>query len=117
MHMPPPQVLPFIANILEVSIDALFGTADPAIEEEAEVQKEEVQEANSLDKWKQELRELEKEFYHIKIHQAKTMPEEVKVVLEWGEKLLSVAKKQQDELLILQTELATIREVLSLLRG
>jgi hypothetical protein len=37
-------------------------------------------------------------------------------VLNCCEQLLAIAKQQQDELLILQTELATIRKMLTLLR-
>lgn len=119
--MPPPQVLPVIANILEVSIDALFGAAQREVfveqaEKEVFVEEEEVQEA-SLDKWKQELNILEKDFYYLKVSQDKALQEKDLPVLDCCGKLLGIAKKQQDELLVLQTELTTIREILSLLRA
>lgn len=113
IHMPPPQVLPFVASILEVSIDALFGTkqAELVIEDEPPVQE------NALEKWKEELSALEKDFYYLKITQAKALKDEALPVMGCCEKLLDLSKKQQDELLVLQTELATIRKMFSFLQG
>lgn len=113
IHMPPPQVLPFIARILEVSLDALFGTDTTDVTKEY-IEKEE--EENAFQVWKQELETLERNFYKLKISQSKTMPEPALAALDCCEKLLKVAKKQQDELLILQTELSTVREMFSLFR-
>lgn len=112
LHMPPPQVLPFIARILEVSLDALFGTntTEDVVERYTE------EEENAFQVWKQELQTLEKDFYKLKIRQSKTMSDAALATLDCCEKLLKVAKKQQDELLILQTELSTVREMFSLFR-
>jgi transcriptional regulator with XRE-family HTH domain len=106
LHMPPPQILPFIANLLDVSIDALFGTVK---EEREEVAEERTESEGEVKQWKQELEAVENDFYRIK---ATTSPnKEAKPAFECCEKLLRLSKKQQDELLILQTELATIRSL------
>ena len=108
LHMPPPQILPVIAEILQVSIDALFGVevAEPTVAEEP-VEVDEVKE------WKQELDALEKKFIYLKASQSKELKSEA---VDCCEALFDIAKKQQDELIVLQTELSTIRELLSLFR-
>ncbi len=109
LHMPPPQILPVIADILQVSIDALFGVQEvaevpvAAAEQEAEV--------DEVKEWKQELETLEREFIYLKASQSKSIESEA---VNYCEKLITIARKQQDELIVLQTELATIRELLSL---
>lgn len=128
LHLPPPQVLPSIAEILEVSIDALFGknpatgffsgdTADYAEETEEAVTAEPAG-PDIVKEWKHELESLEREFVYWKGSRANELSKEsaAKVAVEFADKITELAKKQQEELVILQTELATIREVLSFFR-
>ena len=125
--MPPPQVLPFIAEILEVSIDALFGKNtvagifagdSAAVEEAEETIAAEPAGPDIVKGWKNELEGLEREFIYWKATKAAEIPKESAAVMaiEFAEKITELAKKQQDELVVLQTELATIREVLSIFR-
>lgn len=109
LHMPSPQILPAIADILEVSIDALFG-----IEEILPLEEE--QEQGTITAGKQELEQLEKKIVVWKATHTNDAQEFAEPV-EYCERLLGVAKKQQDELMILQSELASIREILTLLKG
>lgn len=106
LHMPPPQILPFIANLLEVSIDALFGTVK---EEKEEVIVERTESESEIKQWKQELEAIENIFYRLKVTTAQNI--DARPAVECCEKLLRLTKKQQEELLILQTELATIRSL------
>ena len=109
LHMPPPQILPVIAEILQVSIDALFGV-DEVVEEPVVAEPVELDEVKE---WKQELENLEKEFINLKVAQSKELEGEA---VRYCDKLFSIAKRQQDELMVLQTELSTIRELLSLFK-
>ena len=109
LHMPPPQILPVIAEILQVSIDALFGV-DEIVEEPVVAEPVEVDEVKE---WKQELEILEKEFINLKVVQSDQLEGEA---VRYCDKLFTIAKKQQDELMVLQTELSTIRELLSLFK-
>lgn len=112
LHMPPTQILPAIADILEVSIDALFGKAE--VEEELTVEAPHTEEEPiSLKEWKLELEKLEKEFIDWRIRHATTHDAPVQLLANQCEKLLELAKVQQEELVILQTELSTIRELIS----
>lgn len=108
LHMPPPQILPFIANLLEVSIDALFGTDK---EEKEEVVIERTESEGEIKQWKQDLEAIENIFHKLKV--TTTQNKEAKPAIECCEKLIRLTKKQQEELLILQTELATIRSLFS----
>ena len=112
LHMPPPQVLPAIADILEVSIDALFGVEDkPAIEEESVG-------SNVIEEWKKELEQLEKEYIIWEAEQEGIADENLsKPFAPYCEDLIVLAKKQQHELLILQAELRAIRKMIAVLRG
>ena len=107
LHMPPPQILPAIATILQVSIDALFGK-----KEEVKVVKEELDQ-NLIKEWKEELAVIEKEFVNWKVRQETQMP---LPLVACCERLIKLAKSQQEELLVVQTELATIRELIALFR-
>ena len=66
---------------------------------------------SEIKQWKQELGAIENDFYRLKITTAQN--KEAKPAVECCEKLLRLTKKQQEELLILQTELATIRSLFS----
>lgn len=112
LHMPPTQILPAIADILDVSIDALFGKAEVEEELTAEAPHTE-EEPISLKEWKLELEKLEKEFIDWRIRHATTQDAPVQLLANQCEKLLELAKVQQEELIILQTELSTIRELIS----
>ena len=131
MHMPPPQVLPVIAQILEVSIDALFGfgkdaPVDTASEQatfdfdlaEEERAQAELQGPDVVREWKQELESLEREFIYWKASKENEMRKgtAVAMAVEYADKVTELAKKQQEELTVLQTELATIKEMLSIFR-
>lgn len=112
LHMPPPQVLPAIADILEVSIDALFGIEDKKVLEE------EAAGPNVVDEWKKELELLEKEFILWEAEQEEgfAVTAEKKIASNC-EDLIVLAKKQQHELLILHAELRAIRKMISVLKG
>lgn len=113
LHMPPTQILPAIADILDVSIDALFGKEETAEEEPtAKAPLTEV-ESQTLKEWKLELEKLEQEFIHWRIRNATSQDAPVQLLTDQCEKLLGLAKAQQEELIILQTELSTIRELIS----
>lgn len=127
LHMPPPQILPTIAEILEVSIDALFGKASPpgnttATMEEAEDDTATVAAEPAgpdvVKEWKQELENLEREFLYWKASKDSELLKGtvVGMAMEYADKVTELAKKQQDELVVLQTELSTIKEVLNLFR-
>jgi transcriptional regulator with XRE-family HTH domain len=115
IHMPPTQMLPAIADILEVSIDALFGK-----EKQAEAQEEiytkgttAEEEAPTLKEWRQELAQLEQDFIYWKARHANATEVPVQGITEQCQKMLGLAKAQQEELVVLQTELNTIRELMS----
>lgn len=112
LHMPPTQILPAIADILEVSIDALFGKAEVVEELTVETPHAE-EEPISLKEWKLELEKLEKEFIDWRIRHVSTQDAPVQLLVNQCDKLLELAKVQQEELVILQTELSTIRELIS----
>lgn len=113
LHMPPTQILPAIADILEVSIDALFGKEEAA-EEEVMPETPLAEDVTlTLKEWKLELESLEKEFIHWRIRHATSQDAPVQLLASQCEKLLGLAKAQQEELVILQTELSTIRELIS----
>lgn len=105
--MPPPQILPAIANILQVSIDALFGKKEeaPAISEELD--------QNLIKEWKEELEKIEKDYVSWKVRQTESPMAQL---ITCYEKLLRLAKNQQEELLVMQTELITIKELITLFR-
>jgi transcriptional regulator with XRE-family HTH domain len=113
LYMPPAQVLPAIADILKVSIDALFETEETT----AVIDKKEVVPQGELEQWKRKLESAEKELYFLKTNQDTLVLERAMPVIGCCKKLLEVARKQQDELLVLQTELTTIREMFTLLKG
>lgn len=113
LHMPPTQILPAIADILEVSIDALFGKEETAEEELAVDTPHAIEESLALKEWKMELDSLEKEFIQWRIRHATSQDAPVQLLASQCEKLLELAKSQQEELVILQTELSTIRELIS----
>lgn len=126
LHMPPPQILPVIAEILEVSIDALFGkksfedmatTDAEAVVEEETVRPEPVG-PDVVKEWKQELELLEREFIYWKARQGKELIKEKDAsrAVEFADRVADLARKQQDELIMLQRELATIKEILSIFR-
>jgi transcriptional regulator with XRE-family HTH domain len=107
LHMPPPQILPAIASILQVSIDALFGKKEiiPAISEDLD--------QNLIKEWKEELEKIEKEYVSWKVRQKeRPMPQ----LIACCDKLLRLAKNQQEELLVMQTELITIKDLITLFR-
>lgn len=108
LHMPPPQILPAIAGILQVSIDALFGKK----QEEVQVVKEELDQ-NLIKEWKEELEKIEKDFVNWKVRQETQAP---LPLVTYCDRLIKLAKNQQEELLVVQTELATIRELIALFR-
>lgn len=112
VHMPPPQILPVIAEILEVSIDALFGKEETALEASPE---ELAQDA--VKEWKQEMEKLEKTYIYWKAANEASLGKEEALLVDFCERLLALGKNQQDELVVLQTELSTIRELLSMFKG
>ena len=118
LHMPPPQVLPVIADILQVSIDALFGKETIEEAEEEETLHSEPAGPDVVKEWKQELDSLEREFIYWKASRGNdsTKGTAVAMAMDYADKIMDLAKKQQDELMVLQTELATIREMLSIFR-
>ncbi|WP_017730835.1 helix-turn-helix domain-containing protein [Nafulsella turpanensis] len=112
LHMPPPQVLPAIADILEVSIDALFG-----VEEKAVVEAESL-DPQVIDEWKRELERLEKEFILWGAAQEEGFIDmTTQSFATCCEDLIVLAKKQQHELLVLQAELRAIRKMIAALKG
>ena len=112
LHMPPPQVLPAIADILEVSIDALFGVEDKTAVEEPSVGPDVIEE------WKKELDQLEKDFILWEAAQEENAEGTNNMFFApYCEDLIVLAKKQQNELLILQAELRAIRKMIAVLRG
>lgn len=108
LHMPPPQILPAIAGILQVSIDALFGKK----KEEVEAVKEELDQ-QLIKEWKEELEKIEKEFVDWKVRKDASISPQLST---YCDRLIKLAKSQQEELLVIQTELATIRELIALFR-
>lgn len=114
VHMPPPQILPIIAEILEVSIDALFGKEEVVAETLAPA-KTASQEA--VKEWKQELANLERSLIYWRAASTTTAGREANVLADFCERLLVLGKKQQEELMVVQTELSTIQELLSALKG
>jgi transcriptional regulator with XRE-family HTH domain len=107
LHMPPPQILPAIANILQVSIDALFGKKEeaPAVSEELD--------QNLIKEWKEELEKIEKDYVNWKVRQTERSSPQL---IACYNKLLRLAKNQQEELLVMQTELTTIKDLITLFR-
>ena len=114
LHMPPPQVLPSIAEILQVSIDALFGKEE--VEEETETA--EPAGPDVVKEWKLELESLEREFIYWKASKGNELLKgtAVSMAMEYADKVTELARKQQDELMILQTELATIKDMLGMFK-
>lgn len=108
LHMPPPQILPAISDILQVSIDSLFGK-----KEEETVTAAAEPDLNLVKEWKEELEQIERSFVNWKVQQAGKANRQA---VSYCETLLLLAKKQQEELLVIQTELSTIRELLMLFR-
>lgn len=109
LHMPPPQILPAIAEILDVSINALFGV------EEKPVQKDPAG-PEAIRKWKAELERIEKEFIITRSKNQQELNEQQKKGAYFCESLLHLSKVQQEELVIVQTELSTIRELIRLFK-
>ena len=107
LHMPPPQILPAISEILQVSIDSLFGKKEEVMKVPAEP------DLNLAKEWKEELDQIEKRFVNWKVQQAGKANIQA---TSYCESLFLLAKRQQEELLVIQTELTTIRELLMLFR-
>lgn len=109
LHMPPPQILPAIAEILGVSISALFG-----LEKKAEPAKPSGPE--TIRKWKEELEKIEKEYIVSRSKAPEALSDKQKKGAYFCESLLHLTKTQQEELVIVQTELSTIQELIKLFR-
>lgn len=105
VNLPPPQILPAIADILEVSIDALFGIGEAPSEDQAFVGR------------KQVLEQIEQDLVDWKATYGETVKEVTKPLLNCSERVLEIAKSQQKELVELQKELVVIRKVTSKLNG
>lgn len=109
LHLPSPQTLPVIAEILQISIDALFE-----VEKETPASKKnQAVPQGELLKRKQELKTAELHFINLKYNNNESFQKEVKPVADYCNRVIKLAKMQQDELLALQNELSSIREVLS----
>lgn len=115
-HMPPLQILPFIAEILEVSIDSLFGkekaeriTETPGPAEHSA--------RDALNEWKQELAKLERSLIYWKVANSGSADTEANLLTDLCERLVALGRKQQDELVVVHTELSTIQELLSVFKG
>lgn len=115
-HMPPPQILPLIAEILDVSIDALFGKEETETITETVAPAETAAE-NAIKEWKQELLNLERSLIYWKAANAASASTQTNVLADFCERLVALGRKQQDELMVLQTEISTIQDLLSLLKG
>ena len=111
LHLPSPQALPAIADILKVSIDALFNVE----KETATTEKKLIVPQGELAQWQQELKNIEQEFNFLKRKEADALQKEAMPVAEYCDRVIKLAKKQQDELLVLQNELTTIRNLVSLM--
>lgn len=114
-HMPPPQILPVIAEILEVSIDALFGKEETGTGDSAALSEGLAE--DPVKEWKQELEKLEKAFIYWRALNEEAAEKEAIMLADFCERLVALGRNQQDELTVLQTELSTIRELLSMLKG
>ncbi|WP_017732848.1 helix-turn-helix domain-containing protein [Nafulsella turpanensis] len=109
LHMPPPQILPAIAEILGVSIDALFGIDQKPVQTKPSG-------PEVIRKWKGELEKIEKEFIISKSKNPEGLCDQQKKGAYYCESLLHLTKAQQEELVIIQTELSTIQELISLFK-
>lgn len=114
-HMPPPQILPLIAEILEVSIDALFGKEETQTVTEA-LAPAETAAPDAVKEWKQELASLERSLIYWKAANTASASTQANVLADYCERLVALGRKQQDELIVLQTEVSTIHELLSILK-
>ncbi len=106
LHLPPPQILPVIARILGVSLDALFGTDNtPAVSAGEE-------DLLYIREYKKEMEALLEEFISIK-SQLKNSGKKNEVPVIQGERLLKIIESQQGELLSGQAQLATVRKMIA----
>jgi transcriptional regulator with XRE-family HTH domain len=110
LHLPPPQILPIIAEILEVSLDALFGT-DKALPAGAGEQ-----ELSQLRAYRREMEALQKEFISLK-SRLERKDKNNTAPLKHCERLLEIIESQQSELLTGQAQLAVVRKVVALFRN
>ena len=109
LHMPPPQILPAIAEILDVSINALFGVEEKPVQTEPAG-------PEAIRKWKAELEKIEKEYIVARSRHSEGLNDQQKKEAYFCESLLHLTKVQQEELVIVQTELSTIRELIKLFK-
>lgn len=108
LHLPPPQVLPVVAEILGVSIDALFGTEAvlPAGEEELLY----------VRRYRQELEELKKELSAILSSGNGPEDKQFLFLQEQCGKLIEMVGSQQDELQNGYSRLAAVRKMIAVFR-
>jgi transcriptional regulator with XRE-family HTH domain len=110
LHLPPPQILPVIAEILEVSLDALFGT-DKALPAGAGAQ-----ELSQLRVYRREMEALQKEFISLK-SQLERKDKNNTAPLKQCKRLLEIIESQQRELSTGHTQLAAVRKMIALFRN
>jgi transcriptional regulator with XRE-family HTH domain len=110
LHLPSPQILPIIAEILGVSLDALFGTDKALFAGAGE------QELSQLRVYRREMEALQKEFTSLKSRLERKDKNNTAPV-KHCERLLEIIESQQSELLTGQVELAAVRKMIALFRN
>jgi transcriptional regulator with XRE-family HTH domain len=110
LHLPPPQILPIIAEILEVSLDTLFG-ADKTLPAGAGAQ-----ELSHISAYRREMEALQKEFISLK-SQLESTEKSNTAPVKHCERLLEIIESQQSELLTGQAQLAVVRKMIALFRN
>lgn len=109
LHLPPPQILPVVAEILGVSIDALFGTENgPTSENQA---------PSYIDEHRKELLRLEREVAALLNADTGSAEKEQEPVKRYCASLLEIIRDQQNELQSGHAQLASVREMIANFRG
>lgn len=108
-HLPPPQMLPVVAEILEVSIDALFGTEDMPTAEN--------QPFSYIEEHKKELLGLEREVTALLYAEKGSAEKEQEPVKRYCTRLLEIIRDQQNELQSGYAQLAAVREMIANFRN
>lgn len=104
LHLPPPQILPVVAEILEVSIDELFGTEHTPPSEN--------QSLSYIDEHRKELLRLEGNFPAFVETEKEQEP-----LKGFCVKLLEIIRDQQNELQSGHAQLAAVRKMIENFRN